>query len=632
MKNLLWATALLFAFVGSAHAYEVKSLWYNGQPDLRLDILILGDGYTAEEQDKLEADAQSVVDNFFTIDPFSSLKDRINIHLVPLVSKESGADKVDADYDWNCDWAEVEVDTVLNCGFCCEGVQRLTCCSDSKVLSVADTAFPYWDSIFVIMNSDIHGGGGYDGLAVFTVNSISSGVAHHELGHSLAELDDEYEACYPAFPAQEQMMEAPNITRKKNREEVPWKEYIEEETPVPTVLHMGCEDLGEYCGPNVSGLWGSCSDFQGTPVTQEYQLTYWNKTGLFEGGRYTHYKNFRPTNYCLMRDGFNDFCVVCHDAVAAAILTYAPVGALPSECWGGPGKICLDDHNCTLGICVEGVGCNQLAKAKYCDDDNPCTDDWCSAEVGCVHDPVSGFCDDGNVCTLETCSGGLCKITSYVPSCCTAEADCGDANLRCNLAENRCVSSQCLPCSNAADCFGEGVVCAQFLSGWYCSIPCASNADCFQWESVCDLTLTPNRCVPEKGDCYCSPEDSIGCFEGELIYFDACGYPAETITTCFGRGCVNGTCCGKGTHQEGESCKMDKTDPPPPVKKVEPQADVQSSAESVRIEATESSPTLPARPGCGAGPLPTTSAWPLFLLLLLASSIRLAARLAHRQS
>ena len=86
-------TAVLLALLASASLAEpVETLIDNGDPADRVDIAILGDGFTAGETGKFRSSAVSVVEGLFRDEPLRSYRSFFNVHIVTVVSAESGAD------------------------------------------------------------------------------------------------------------------------------------------------------------------------------------------------------------------------------------------------------------------------------------------------------------------------------------------------------------------------------------------------------------------------------------------------------------------------------------------------------------------------------------------------------------
>lgn len=58
-------------------------------------IAVLGDAFTANEQDKFKSAAHKAVDALFSVEPYKTYKDYFNVYIMPAVSNESGASVTD---------------------------------------------------------------------------------------------------------------------------------------------------------------------------------------------------------------------------------------------------------------------------------------------------------------------------------------------------------------------------------------------------------------------------------------------------------------------------------------------------------------------------------------------------------
>jgi len=170
--------------------YTLKS---NGDPSNRVDIVFMGDGYTASE---LSTTYINHVNNFISYmfstniltDPFSRYEKYFNIHVIDVISAESGVND-----PINGLVKNTALDGSYNFG---GGTDRLLYINPAKGLSVLNEElagtgiFP--EMPIVTANSTKHGGGG-GYFAVFAGGNSSSGeVGLHEIGHSFAKLADEY--------------------------------------------------------------------------------------------------------------------------------------------------------------------------------------------------------------------------------------------------------------------------------------------------------------------------------------------------------------------------------------------------------------------------------------------------------
>jgi MYXO-CTERM domain-containing protein len=266
-----------------AYAYTVETLQHTGPSANRLDLVILGDGYTAQGQAKMTSDAEDVLRMLFARGFWAAYENYVNVKLVHVVSNEAGADN--GQYG-----SGVLRDTALGATFNCEGFDRLLCVDDALVEEVADAHQLEHDHILVLVNDLKYGGGG--GVhAVVSMAYDGQDSAIHELGHSLFGLADEYEndAYWPRCDAAEDCPEV-NVTTKTALADVKWSHWIEAGTPIPA-----------------------------TPPTATYAST----VGLFEGARYYPDGQYRPWLNCLMRSLGQGLCPVCAERSVLVMNAFA---------------------------------------------------------------------------------------------------------------------------------------------------------------------------------------------------------------------------------------------------------------------------------------------------------------------
>src|ERR1700749_4848427 len=89
----------LFVFVPSAHAQipatgvgsaTVVPLQVNGPPQNRFDLVIVGDGYPADEQDKFMQQVDKQLNVMWSIEPYKTSRSYINVYAVKVISGDSG--------------------------------------------------------------------------------------------------------------------------------------------------------------------------------------------------------------------------------------------------------------------------------------------------------------------------------------------------------------------------------------------------------------------------------------------------------------------------------------------------------------------------------------------------------------
>ncbi len=86
------------AFMPAPQAEPVTMIRNNGSSANRVDLVILGDGYTQAEIDsgKYANDVEAFVQGMFAEEPYREYQNYFNVSRVDVVSNESGADHPDA--------------------------------------------------------------------------------------------------------------------------------------------------------------------------------------------------------------------------------------------------------------------------------------------------------------------------------------------------------------------------------------------------------------------------------------------------------------------------------------------------------------------------------------------------------
>ncbi len=261
-----------------------------GSPDNRVDLLIMGDGYTAAQQTTFSSAATSLENDFLSIQPYSLYRSFLNVTQLFTPSAQSGADH--PPYNASCTGddpsccsdatmlgdplAGTYVNTALGGRFCSFQIHRLVVVDSSAVLAAA-SAVPTWDQILVMVNDSTYGGSG-GSIGVTSVHPGAVDIARHEFGHSFTDLADEYTSPFPGFPACSDISGPPceaNVTDETVLASIKWEPWIVPSTPIPTP-------------PGASNI-----------------------VGLFEGARYQSTGMYRPWDLCLMRLLGVDFGTVC---------------------------------------------------------------------------------------------------------------------------------------------------------------------------------------------------------------------------------------------------------------------------------------------------------------------------------
>jgi hypothetical protein len=165
-------------------SWSYETIIDSGPSENRIDIVVVGDGYTQSELNKYQLNVNSILGGYFAQQPLASYINFFNVHRVDVISSESGVDEPDYGIYRN---------TALDMTYNCAGISRLLCVNTAKAWDAASVA-PDADQILALANSTRYGGAGYNNLATMAGdNSYSVELALHEFGHSFGMLADEYE-------------------------------------------------------------------------------------------------------------------------------------------------------------------------------------------------------------------------------------------------------------------------------------------------------------------------------------------------------------------------------------------------------------------------------------------------------
>jgi hypothetical protein len=305
---------------------EVWTVFDNGPPAKKLDLLVLGDGYTASETKKFHDDVVRLTGVLFDTEPFRSHKEDFNVRAIDLASRESGITDPRRGL-WR--------DSPLGFRSNAFGIDRYALSLENKAIREAAAAAAY-DALVVISNTRKHAGGGiYNLWANAPADSPTAPyVFVHELGHSLAGLDDEYynaEVAYllPERPSAEPWR--PNVTALLDALALKWRDLVQEDTPIPTpwnqveydrltTAHQGrVRDL-ESRGAGAAEINHQYVNVKQTAAELLARERFAGKTGAFEGAGYSAKGLYRSEVDCIMfSQNRGAFCRVCARAIEQAI-------------------------------------------------------------------------------------------------------------------------------------------------------------------------------------------------------------------------------------------------------------------------------------------------------------------------
>jgi len=253
--------------------------WDTGPDSSRIVIAITGDGYTISQQTQFGSDAATVADAILSTSPWSTFANSINVYIIGAISSQSGADKP---------WMGQYVNTIFDGAYGFGGAQQCLTVDYGKVTTYLNNALQKYDVVVVTVNDAAYGGSGHN-AAVTSNHSAMTDIALHELGHTFAGLEEEYEGNVGPYAGPEPV--SPNVTTVTNPALIKWRAWISPTTPIPT-----------------------------TPP-----LMYPNQVGLFQGGFTFSLGVYRPMLDCKMRNIGSQFCSVCKEAHMMRAHSMAPL-------------------------------------------------------------------------------------------------------------------------------------------------------------------------------------------------------------------------------------------------------------------------------------------------------------------
>jgi hypothetical protein len=300
-----------------------------GDPASKLDLLILGDGYTAGERAKFESDAKRLLAVFFATPPFKERENDINVWGLVPASTDSGISRPSD---------KVYKRTPLGTTYDTFDSERYVLTEENRKFRDIAANAPY-EAVEIITNSKTYGGGGIYNL--YSTVAADSGFAPyifvHEFGHHLAGLADEYYTSDVAYlpPAQKVEPWEPNVTALLDPLKLKWRDLVAPGTRIPTPwpkeefenfqteyqaqrralrdAHKPEADMNALFdremardtallnGPGIKG-----------------------RVGAYEGANYEAKGYYRPQSDCIMftRDAVG-FCAVCRRALEETLDLYS---------------------------------------------------------------------------------------------------------------------------------------------------------------------------------------------------------------------------------------------------------------------------------------------------------------------
>jgi hypothetical protein len=300
----------------------------SGEPATKVDLLIMGDGYTAADRANFESDARRFTEILFTRSPFRDHRTDFNVWGLCPPSEESGISRPSSG---------IHRRSPLGATYDTFDTERYILTPENRALRDFASYAPY-EFIEILVNGATYGGGGIFNLYA-TVAADSEWAPYvfvHEFGHHIAGLADEYYTSQVAYLPPSKKIEPwePNATALLDPDKLKWKDLVVAGTPVPTPWHKEEFEAMEH---EIQGQRRELRE-QKRPESEMNALfkeerkkedamlandKYSDRVGAFEGANYEARGYYRPQENCIMFTRHDSFCAVCRRAIERIIEMYA---------------------------------------------------------------------------------------------------------------------------------------------------------------------------------------------------------------------------------------------------------------------------------------------------------------------
>lgn len=329
----VWTTSIdpKDKFVDRSHPASpgpLLSIQKNGDPADKVDVLILGDGYTAAERSKFGSDARRFTAILFGTQPFKDHQKDFNVWGLCPPAQESGISRPSSG---------IQRRNPLGATYDTFDSERYILTTENRTLRDVASFAPY-EFIEILTNSNTYGGGGIFNLYATVAADSEWGpyVFVHEFGHHFAGLADEYYTSQVAYAPATKRIEPwePNATALLDPDKLKWKDLVAQGTPLPTPwrkeefeayehdIQAKRRELRAQNRPEseMNALFHEEKNHEDALLATEQ---YAGKVGAFEGANYEAHGYYRPEVNCIMFTRHDAFCGVCRRAIERIIAMYA---------------------------------------------------------------------------------------------------------------------------------------------------------------------------------------------------------------------------------------------------------------------------------------------------------------------
>ena len=299
-----------------------------GEPATKVDLLILGDGYTAAERSKFEQDARRATEILFSRSPFREHRQDFNVWALCPPAEQSGISRPSTG---------VLRHSPIGTSYDTFDSERYIMTTDNRALRDVASYAPY-EFIEILANAKTYGGGGIFNLyATVAIDSEwAPYVFVHEFGHHFAGLADEYYTSDVSYAPATQRIEPwePNVTALLDPAILKCRDLVAAGTPLPTPWHKAEFEAYEHQiqaerrriraenrpESEMDALFEKEKKHEDELLAAD---KYSDQVGAFEGANYESHGYYRAQENCIMFTRYDRFCAVCRHAIERIIGMYA---------------------------------------------------------------------------------------------------------------------------------------------------------------------------------------------------------------------------------------------------------------------------------------------------------------------
>ena len=312
---------------------ELVAIERHGAPRDKVDLLLIGDGYTAAQcVAKFRDDATRMTRALFSKQPFARRRTDFNVWGLCPPAAEAGISRPSTG---------VQRATAVGTTYDAFRSERYVLTFENRQLREVAAHAPY-EAIAILVNGETYGGGGiYNLYSTVAVDSAWADYLFvHEFGHHFAALADEYYTSPVAYGPVSEVVEPwePNVTALLDREALKWRHLVARSTPVPTPWpksefeafqrdvqarrrQIRAERRAET---EMDALF---RDEQAHATRMFARARHRDAVGAFRGANYDAQAYYRPQLDCIMFTRNEvPFCRVCEAALERVIDSYVDTG------------------------------------------------------------------------------------------------------------------------------------------------------------------------------------------------------------------------------------------------------------------------------------------------------------------